>query len=142
MKIASRVSKTRDQSKTRLFNTRFWGFSYNDMDRVFHVDIKFTKLALQNRVLKTQFIFNVFFLFKKTPSKTEFQKHVFDHLKPKITLRNSTLSLSDTLPSQTHSLTLNFQNHSLSHPNQLPCSLSFHGLSSTLFMVFVLHLAC
>ena len=103
------------------------------------MEIEFIKLALENRVLKLD-LYLTFFL--KLPSKTEFQKHVFDYLKPKITLRHSTLSFLDTPPSQTHSLTLNFQNHSLSHPNQLPCSLSLHGLSSALFMVFVCHLAC
>ena len=121
MKLASRVSKTRDQTKTRVFKTRFWGFSYNDMDRVFHVDIEFIKLALQNRVLKTRFMFNVFFI--KLPSKTEFQKHVFDHLKPICTLRHSTLSLSGTPPSQTHSLT-----HS-----KLSKSLTLTPKSATLF---------
>ena len=69
MKIAFRVSKTRGQFKTRLFNTRFWGFSYNDMYRVFHVDIEFIKLALQNQVLKLD-LYLTFFL--KLPSKTEF----------------------------------------------------------------------
>ena len=68
MKIASRVSKTRDQSKTQLFNTRFRGFSYNDMDRVFHVEIEFIKLALQNRVLKLD-LYLTFFL--KTPFKNQ-----------------------------------------------------------------------
>ena len=91
------------------------------MDIVFQVDIEFIKLTLQNRVLKTRFMFNVFFI--KLPSKTEFQKHVFDHLKPICTLRHSTLSLSGTPPSQTHSLT-----HS-----KLSKSLTLTPKSATLF---------
>ena len=59
------------------------------MDKVFHVDIEFIKLALQTWVSKTRFLFNVFI---KLPPKTEFQKHGFDHLKPEIcTLRHSAL---------------------------------------------------
>ena len=49
--LASRVSKTRDPIKNRAFKTRFCGFSYDDVAKVFHLDSEFIKLAFQNRVL-------------------------------------------------------------------------------------------
>ena len=55
-KLASQVLKTLDQCKTRASNTRVRDFSYNDVDKFFHVDIEFIKLAFKLELLKLIFL--------------------------------------------------------------------------------------